>query len=231
VLAAVRGTIETVLTDLDSRLQSGERKLLDVGCWDAEATVRYAARVHASPYGIEIFEKQAAQARARGVEVATLNLETDRFPWADGSMDIVVANQVFEHLKNVWLAMSEIARVLRPDGYFVISVPNLASLHNRLLLMIGRQPTSIRVLGPHVRGFTPHALQEFVELGECLAVERTLGVGFYPFPTSWTRPVTSAWCSASHTLVLVARRRASSNGSPWLRYVEQATASGLQTHY
>src|SRR6058998_2525147 len=57
--------------------------------------------------------------------------------------------QVFEHLKNVWLPMSEIARVLCAGGHLVFSVPNLASLHNRALLAFGRQPTSIRTFGPH----------------------------------------------------------------------------------
>jgi SAM-dependent methyltransferase len=176
-------------------------------------------------------EHEAERARARGVEVATIDLESERFPWPDASMDVVVANQVFEHLKNIWRPMSEIARVLKPMGYFVISVPNLASLHNRAMLALGLQPSSIRVLGPHVRAFTPRALREFVELGGCFEVRRVAGVGFYPLPTGLAAPLARSWPSASHTLIMIARRAATADWSSWLRYLREEQASGLQTHY
>ena len=116
--------------------------LLDVGCWDGRTTIEYTrAAGGARAYGIEVFPEPASQAGQRGISVSVMDLEHDRFPWPDRSMDVVVCNQVFEHLKNLWLPMSEIARVLRADGHLLFSVPNLASLHNRVLLALGRQPT------------------------------------------------------------------------------------------
>jgi hypothetical protein len=63
-----------------------------------------------------------------------------------------------------WIA-HQVSRVLRVGGSFVIGVPNLASLHNRVLLALGRQPTSIRSASAHVRGFTKPDLAAF--LGDC----------------------------------------------------------------
>jgi SAM-dependent methyltransferase len=177
--------------------------LLDVGCWDGSTTVEYAgAAGGAQAYGIEVFPDPAAQARERGVSVTVMDLERDRFPWPDQSMDLVVCNQVFEHLKNVWLPMSEIARVLRIGSHLLFSVPNLASLHNRALLAVGLQPTSIRTFGPHVRGFTLGQTRAFLCAGGVFKVRRVCAAGFHPLPATWARALAAVFPGAAHTSIL-----------------------------
>lgn len=231
VLAEVSRSIEELVTDLATRASGGKRRLLDVGCWEGEATARYAKRFVAEAHGIEVFPGPARRALARGVAVVRLDLERDRFPWADATMDLVIANQVFEHLKNVWLPMSEAFRVLRPGGHLVFSVPNLASLHNRAMLALGLQPSSIRTFGPHVRGYTYGEARRFVELDGGLRVTRALGAGFYPFPARFAAPLARAWPDASHTVVLLARKTGVAQAAPWLAYIEGALSDGLQTAY
>lgn len=63
-----------------------------------------------------------------------LNIERDPLPFADESVDIFMANQVLEHCKEIFWIFSEVSRCLKPGGCFIIGVPNLAALHNRLLL-------------------------------------------------------------------------------------------------
>ena len=231
VLAAVHDTIGNEL----ERMKGTDRRplsLLDVGCWDGEATARYRHRLGGPARGIEIFPGPAAAARARGIEVAEVDLETQRFPWSNESVDVVIANQVFEHLKNVWLPLSEIARLLVPGGRLVFSVPNLASVHNRVLLAVGRQPTSIRTFGPHVRGYTLRQVIDFLTLDRFLAVERIVGVGFYPFPVALAKPLARLWASGSHTPVVVVRRIApSGTRPPWAAHFADAQAAGEQTFY
>jgi SAM-dependent methyltransferase len=142
-------------------------------------------------------------------------------------MDVVIANQVFEHLKNVWLPMSEIHRVTRTHGWLVISVPNLGSLHNRLLMLFGGQPTSIRTFGPHVRGFVAGELVRFVTYESAWRIERRLGVGFYPLPARIARPLARAWVAASHTTVLLARKPPGAPAAPWWTH----TTREAQTFY
>ncbi|MBA3877921.1 MAG: hypothetical protein C0498_13550 [Anaerolinea sp.] len=197
-----------------------------MGCWDGSGSTRYAERAGATAFGIEIDATQAALARDRGMEVAEVDLEQERFPWPDGHFDVVVANQVLEHLKNVWLPLSEMWRVLAPDGRLVLSVPNLASLHNRLLLGLGRQPTSIRTIGPHVRGFTQREFRNLVALGDALEVIAVRGVGFYPLPITIARLAARVWPGASHTTVVLARR---GQGTPVWR--ERTSAAAGQTHW
>jgi SAM-dependent methyltransferase len=205
--------------------------LLDVGCWEGDGTTLYSNQISAMPHGIEVFPGPAATARARGIEVAELDLETSPFPWPSGHFDVVVANQVFEHLKNIWLPLSEVYRVLKPGGHFIISVPNLASLHNRVLLALGRQPTSIRTLGIHVRGYTLGELVEVVTLEGAFSARRVLGAGFYPLPARLARPLARAWPGASHTSVLVARKTDDRAVSPWQAFRQQEIDLGVQTFY
>ena len=161
--------------------------------------------------------------------MARIDLEAQRLPWADESVDVVVCNQVLEHLKNVWLPMTEMHRVLRPGGHAVLSVPNLASLHNRALLALGRQPTSIRVFGPHVRGYAFGEFCDFVERGGAYAIERRLTAGFYPLRTPWSRPLSALWRSAGHTTIVLARKTAAP--PPWLAYITDEVEGGMQTAY
>jgi methionine biosynthesis protein MetW len=228
VLIEVGDSIERLLRGVAG--QHREPTLLDVGCWDGELSERCGAALGAErTLGVEVYEEPAVAAERRGLEVARVDLETGRLPWEDASVDVVVCNQVLEHLKNVWLPMTEMHRVLRPGGHAVLSVPNLASLHNRVLLALGRQPTSIRVLGPHVRGYAFAEFRDLVALGGAYEVERAITAGFYPLPAAWSRPISSLWASAGHTTIVLARK--TDAAPPWLDYIEGEVEGGMQTFY
>ena len=196
VLVEVGEEIEWLLRGIADE-RSGPT-LLDVGCWDGDLSERCGRALRAGRMlGVEVYEGPAAEAEAKGLEVARVDLEAGRLPWEDESVDVVVCNQVLEHLKNVWLPMTEIYRVLRPGGHAVLSVPNLASLHNRVMLALGRQPTSIRVFGPHVRGYAFGEFAEFVGRAGAYEVEQSLSAGFYPLPARWSRSIRSGASSGS----------------------------------
>jgi SAM-dependent methyltransferase len=204
-------------------------RLLDIGCWDGSRTVDYASAAglpHTSAVGVEILHKAAMEA-ARQIQCVELDLETSYLPFVDRSFQYVVANQIFEHLKQVFVLIGEIWRVLTDGGYLVFAVPNLASLHNRILLALGSQPTSIRVFGPHVRGFTHSASKAFIMKSGLFEVIRTTGVGFYPFP-----PPLGDWLGAfapplAHTTILLARKH-TGVGPTWTQIVAKM---GLQTSF
>lgn len=56
------------------------------------------------------------------------NFEKDRFPFADHSFEIVLFMEVLEHFtEDPMHAMAEINRVLQPNGYLLLSTPNITS--------------------------------------------------------------------------------------------------------
>ncbi len=144
-------------------------------------------------YAVESYPPNVEMLRQRNVEVASLNLERDRLPFEKEFFDVVMANQVFEHLKEIFWVLHEVSRTLKVGGHFILGVPNLASLHNRMLLLAGMQPTCIQNHSAHVRGYTRHDLLKMLRMiYPCgYALKQFSGSNFYPLPGFLARP--SAW--------------------------------------
>ncbi len=158
--------------------------LLDVGCGHGGKTAIYAeflgmpmARVR----GIEPQENYAAQAREK-FEVYSVDIEKASFPFPDEAFDLVVCNQVLEHLKNIYRPLNEMDRVVKASGCLLIGVPNLASLYNRLLLLLGKQPLSSAIDGPHVRSFAHGAFLGFLKQNPNFEVVALESANLYPLP-------------------------------------------------
>jgi SAM-dependent methyltransferase len=176
--------------------------LLDLGCADGSWTRTVAAHVGADRLlGVELIESFAEQARASGIEVSVVNLGT-RLPYDDASIDVIHSNQVIEHLPGTDGFMREIARVLAPGGYAVVSTNNLSSWHNVVSLALGWQPSPCHVsdeailgspaspnnngnsdvpLQTHLRVFTGMALAALAT-HHGLRVESQRAAGYYPLP-------------------------------------------------
>ena len=130
-------------------------KILDIGAGlgsDLFIVKKNNQAVHL--FGVECYPKYQEALRSQGISVVGINIEKDRLPFDDESIDLVICNQVFEHLKEIWWTMNEITRALKIDGQLIIEVFNSASLHNRALLLFGNQPTCIQNDSAHLRGYT-----------------------------------------------------------------------------
>lgn len=66
----------------------------------------------------------------RKAEGVNLTGDAHRLPFANSAFDVVLSMQVLEHLRRPWIAVEEVARVLRPGGYFVGSVAFLKPYHS-----------------------------------------------------------------------------------------------------
>jgi 2-polyprenyl-3-methyl-5-hydroxy-6-metoxy-1,4-benzoquinol methylase len=118
--------------------------LLDIGCDDGERTRLFAGSVSATElHGIEIVPEAAAEAEGRGVTVAQHDLDEGPWPYPDARFDLLISNQVIEHVDDPDLFVSESARILRHGGTAVVSTENLASWHNIAALVLGWQPFSL----------------------------------------------------------------------------------------
>jgi SAM-dependent methyltransferase len=180
-------------------------------------------------HGIEVFPEPAARLEGMGVHVHRINLETDRVPLGDESVDVVMSNQVLEHTKEIFWILHEASRVLRTGGHLIIGVPNLASLHNRLLLLLGRQPTSIQNSTAHVRGYTRGDLLTFLERGfpGGYRLRARGGSNFYPFPPLIARPLAAALPGMAWGLFLLLRKERPYGG----QFVEYPARERLETNF
>lgn len=121
----------------------GER-VLDVGCGSGKLLYNLRHKFN-ELCGVEFSGARVGTAAAalEGLngDVRQGNIE-GRLPWDDGYFDVIVLSDVIEHIINLWPAMEEIHRLLKPGGHVVISTPNIACLRSRLSLLVGVFPAS-----------------------------------------------------------------------------------------
>ncbi|QNL21856.1 class I SAM-dependent methyltransferase [Hyphobacterium sp. CCMP332] len=56
------------------------------------------------------------------------NIENEDFGIAEKSFDCIICADVLEHLVDPWTAMQKIERWLKPDGLFLLSIPNIREI-------------------------------------------------------------------------------------------------------
>jgi SAM-dependent methyltransferase len=170
------------------------QSVLDLGAGNG-SDLFLAAEVNpaASRIAIELYPPNVEKLKGHVSAVIPIDIEHEPFPFAAGQIDVVIANQVLEHTKEIFWIFHEVSRILPEKGKFIIGVPNLASLHNRLLLLLGHQPSPVKTASAHVRGFTKHDLMHFVD--SCFPGGYRLsgfgGSNFYPFPAAIAQPLAS----------------------------------------
>lgn len=135
-------------------------------------------------YGIDSCEEYINICMSKNINCKKCDIEFERIPFSDNSFDVVILNQVMEHTKQIFHIINEIHRILKIGGNFIIGVPNLASLHNRILLLFGRQPSCIQLLSGHIRGFTYYETKKLIEYDSYFKLKLFAGSNFYPFPSS-----------------------------------------------
>ena len=151
-------------------------RLLDLGCGN-------------QPYR-QWYEPLAARrvtldaAPLRGVTVQGV---ADRLPFASGAFDTILATEVLEHVEDAEMAANEIARVLRPGGFVLATVPFLYPTHeapydNRRFTHYGLRSLFERrgfdVVGLESKGGIPSVVAQFLVMMsvECLrAIGRRSG--------------------------------------------------------
>jgi len=132
-------------------------RILDVGCGDGNFTMMIARACKACEvYGIEISEKGVEMARKNGIKCYQLDVDEEDFPFEDNYFNALTALELIEHLYDPDHFLDEVYRVLKPDGLFILSTPNLASIHNRIALLFGYQPYPMRVSLKHAVGHFIH---------------------------------------------------------------------------
>jgi ubiquinone/menaquinone biosynthesis C-methylase UbiE len=145
-----RGRRRILETILDRELGRGvPRTVVSVGCGPVRRLgwLRpYAGGGHIT--GLD-FELENGAGRLPGTSFVRGSAET--LPFADATVDLLIAADVLEHLRHDGMAVAEIVRVMRRGGLVVITVPALPSLWG-----------SQDVVSHHYRRYTKGTLRELL---------------------------------------------------------------------
>lgn len=202
------------------------KKALDAGCGDGEISSMIKDITGATVYGVDISEKYCAHAQRRGIMAKQGDLEKG-IPYEDAVFDLIFAGEVIEHLRDPDYFVQEMHRVLKANGAVVLTTPNLASWHNRILLLLGIQPYNAEAssrdarigYGPlkrfknpgtagHLRIFTQKSLRDLFEMYG-FAVEKMAGYPSDLFPECiyQCEKIISLFPSLASQLLLRARKK------------------------
>jgi SAM-dependent methyltransferase len=204
--------------------------VLDIGAGNGEdLNVAYQINKNAHLHAIEYLVEYAIKLESQNIKVWQLNIERDSFPFLDENVDIIIANQILEHVKELFWILHEMSRITAIGGKIIIGVPNLASLHNRLLLLLGRQPTPIQLQTAHVRGFTLPGLNKFFE--SCWPGGYELldfkGSNFYPFPPVMAKPLARIFPSLAWGIFMLYQKKRRYNDE----FLKYPAANKLETNF
>jgi len=108
--------IETYLTD------SSHRNILDVGSYDVNGCYRTLFDTSQFNYtGLDL-------SPGPNVDIVPKKV----YSWTElpsNSYDVVISGQAFEHIEFFWVTMSEMTRILRPEGLMCVIAPRGFVLH------------------------------------------------------------------------------------------------------
>jgi 2-polyprenyl-3-methyl-5-hydroxy-6-metoxy-1,4-benzoquinol methylase len=133
------------------------RRLLDVGCGVGGSLI-WAKEHGWDVWGIEINANAAAIAQKRGLtNVRCGTIESVNYP--DAFFDAITICQVLEHVYSPTEVLTECRRILSPDGYLILTLPNFDS-YPRVLLNDLWNALQIPV---HLYHFSEHTLSRLVD--------------------------------------------------------------------
>ncbi|HLC49521.1 MAG TPA: class I SAM-dependent methyltransferase [Candidatus Andersenbacteria bacterium] len=133
----IRREEEIIFSYLDyiKHKQGNELQLLDIGCGSGMITKEIANKGF-QVKGIDFSKTAVEKARAAGVPAEVVDLD-DGIPDGDNTYDVVLAGDIIEHVFDPMSVIREASRVVKPGGYFLVTIPNDVSVMVRIKTLLG----------------------------------------------------------------------------------------------
>lgn len=203
-----------------------DQKVLDAGCGVGLLGSILKERYKLNVYGIDKSKEAIKKASASGIFARNSNVEKI-WPYKSNNFDMVISQQVIEHLINPDFFIEEAKRVLKKGGLLIITTPNLGAWFNRILFLCGFQPffseisTIDKTLGlkftryltnnrqplGHLRVFTLNGLVDLVEFHNFKLVKKIGGeISYLPKALKILDFIFSFFPSLSSDLIIICRK-------------------------
>lgn len=168
-----------VRTDLEPFIPRTAQDVLEIGCAKGATGKHLQERLGVRVTGVElnpVVAKEAAKILQRVICGDFLTTVID------GTYDVIVATELFEHLPDPFAFFAKCRALLRPEGRIVLSVPNVGHYSIVQDLLAGRWdylPIGL-LCWTHVRFFTAATLRDWLEAAGFRRVELVPQTGEIP---------------------------------------------------
>jgi 2-polyprenyl-3-methyl-5-hydroxy-6-metoxy-1,4-benzoquinol methylase len=158
--------------------QSDSPKILDIGC--GEGHISAAIQTQFPQAEVSAFDASLSAISRASRSYPHVVFEVANAyepPYRPGYFDCVVCNNIWEHVPDPLCLLERVSRILRPDGYLVVSTPSRYNLTNLLRVLVGR-PVALASCH-HVTEYSVGQVIEQMRWGG-FEVEKTAGNLVYP---------------------------------------------------
>lgn len=106
------------------REMEGELKLLDLGCGDGRLVPLWQSITAADAQGIELSPHAVQTAMEMFPTIKYTQGDATHTPYQDEEFDIVICQEVIEHIEDQAQLIKECSRILKKDGWLILTTPN-----------------------------------------------------------------------------------------------------------
>lgn len=218
-----------ILTKVAKNLNIIE-KCVDLGCGNGDDLAEVKKHhPNSELIGIDFGSWNSELLIRKGIIPINLNIENQSFPFEKETVDLMIANQVLEHTKEIYWINHEIFRTLKIGGHLYLGVPNILSLHNRILGLFGIHPTSAKIISAHVRVFSKSDTFLFYQeiANDFTKISGFYGSQFYPFPREVSRFFSSLFPSLAFSIFFLIRKTSRYNDE----FIKWPSSAHLATNF
>lgn len=115
------------------------KRILELGCGEGSLGQLVKRLTGAQIFGIDYSISGLKLAKEKGVIAKEFDLNKG-IPFKNNQFDLVISDQLIEHINDTDLLIKESFRILKKGAYLIIITPNLSYWFNRLLFIIGIYP-------------------------------------------------------------------------------------------
>jgi SAM-dependent methyltransferase len=160
----LRGEISIeLISEIINKKSKYPPKLLSIACSTGVIEEKIKNKLGIIVFGVDGAKKSLKTAHKRGIITKCADV-SGPLPFENNYFDFVFAGEIIEHIFDSRFFLEEIHRVLKTNGYLVLSTPNLARLDDRLKFLFGKAPRQIAPFHPylylHIRPFTFELLKK-----------------------------------------------------------------------
>lgn len=184
--------IMDVLLRLRKKLGNSDARLLDLGCGDGRLAPMWQAVMGAEAYGLELSPQAVQTAQQMFPFLRYTQGDAVNTGYDDSYFDIVVCQEVLEHIEEQNRLVNECNRIIKDGGYLVLTTPNKYYFDRRKGGNYSQQPieniidrdTLYNLLSPHfeIQSFETliyasgdYGIYRFITNRYWLAILRRLG--------------------------------------------------------